>query len=127
MKIHHFGIACLSIKKTIKYLKHIFPNISFADVLYDPIQDVHLTISNRIVGMRIELIRGQKIEKFITKNMPLYHLCFEVKDIEKEISFFIKKGGILISGPVPAILFNNRRVSFIYTDIGIVELLEIEN
>tara|TARA_B100000287_G_scaffold428494_1_gene480009 strand:- start:605 stop:988 length:384 start_codon:yes stop_codon:yes gene_type:complete len=127
MKIHHLGIACLSIEKTIKYLENIFPNITFKDILYDPIQNAYLTISDKYDGMRFELIQGEKIEKFVSKNVPLYHICFEVQDIEKEVNFLKKEGGIIISNPVPAILFNGRKVSFIYTDIGIVELLEAKN
>ena len=61
------------------------------------------------------------------KNIPFYHICFEVIDIEKKINFFEEEGGIIISAPAPAVLFNGRKVSFIYTEIGIVELLEAEN
>ena len=34
------------------------------------------------------------------------------------------RGGVLVSEPKPAVLFGGRRVAFLYTRIGLIELLE---
>ena len=51
MKIHHLGIACISIENTMKYLENIFPKMTFKEILYDPIQEAKLTISNKSNGI----------------------------------------------------------------------------
>jgi len=40
------------------------------------------------------------------------------------IEHFVDNGSILFSEPKPSKLFNNRKVAFLMSDIGIIELLE---
>ena len=65
------------------------------------------------------------VDIFIEKNITYYHVCYEVENLEESIQTFDKS--IIISKPAEAVLFNNRRVAFIMTPIGIVELLEEES
>ena len=56
----------------------------------------------------------------------LNHICYEIQDIEDTIRFLCDEGSKLISGPTPAIAFENKKVAFLYTkQREIIELLEI--
>ena len=55
----------------------------------------------------------------------LYHICYEVVDIEEAIKNLKTKKFVVVQQPVKAIAFNNRLVSFLYhRNMGLVELLQ---
>ena len=63
------------------------------------------------------------VSSLIKKGITLYHYCYEVDDLNAKIIEYKKNGGFIIVKPTPALLFENRLVSFINTPIGIIELL----
>jgi len=121
VKFHHIGIATQNIDKTLNWLCGQFNVISISNKVYDNNQDACLQMIET-VGVNIELVSGNMVKRFIEKNITYYHVCYEVDDLEESIKTFEKS--IVISKPVKAILFDNRRVVFLMTPIGIVELLE---
>jgi methylmalonyl-CoA/ethylmalonyl-CoA epimerase len=121
VKFHHIGIATQNIDKTLDWLCGQFNVISISNKVYDNNQDACLQMIET-VGVNIELVSGNMVKRFIEKNITYYHVCYEVDDLEESIKTFEKS--IVISKPVKAILFDNRRVAFLMTPIGIVELLE---
>ena len=121
MNFHHIGIATQNIDKTLDWLCGQFNVISISNKVYDNNQDACLQMIET-VGVNIELVSGNMVKRFIEKNITYYHVCYEVDDLEESIKTFEKS--IVISKPVKAILFDNRRVVFLMTPIGIVELLE---
>jgi methylmalonyl-CoA/ethylmalonyl-CoA epimerase len=68
-----------------------------------------------------ELVSGEVVKNFNEKNTTYYHICYEVDDIYKTIE---EMDGILVSPPKKAVLFNNRKVCFMMTNIGLIEFLE---
>lgn len=124
MKLHHIGIATDDIEKTVAYLKKIMKVKKISETIWDSNQEVYLSMITLEDNSNIELICGKKVESFIKKGTFIYHICYEVKNIDFEIENIVKNGGFIISQPTEAILFNERKVAFIYTNIGIVELLE---
>ena len=121
MKFHHIGIATKDIDKTLNWLKNQFDILSISKKVYDKNQDAYLQMIET-KDINIELVSGNIVKKFIQKNITYYHICYQVSDIEKAIDSF--QHSILISKPTEAILFNNCKVSFLLTPIGLVELLE---
>ena len=76
-------------------------------------------------GLKLELISGPMVADLVKKGMTYYHLCYGVPDIEKAMADFKKTGQVTtISEIKPGKLFNGRRAVFLYTPIGLVELLE---
>jgi methylmalonyl-CoA/ethylmalonyl-CoA epimerase len=124
VKFHHIGIATQNIDKTLDWICSQFNVITVSDKVYDNNQDAYLQMIETI-DVRIELVSGNVVEKFIEKNITYYHVCYEVENLEESIQTFEKS--IIISKPAEAVLFNNRRVAFLMTPIGIVELLEKES
>ena len=124
MQFHHLGIACIDIAKTSSFIKETFNIISSTEIIFDKNQNANVCLLTDEFGINIELVSGKTVKKFIKKNQSLYHSCWEVKDINQSIEIFCNNGAVLISKPTPAKLFNYRHVAFLFTEIGIVELLE---
>jgi methylmalonyl-CoA/ethylmalonyl-CoA epimerase len=124
MKFHHIGVACAAIDKAVDFVEKSFTALSKTKIIFDECQNVNLCLLTLEDGTNIELVSGRTVEKFIDKNQFLYHTCWEVSNIENSIERLYQNGAILISEPKPAVLFNDRKVAFLLTDIGIIELLE---
>jgi len=123
MKFHHIGIATKDIDNTLEWVKKHYDIRNISTKVYDKNQNVFLQMVETS-DHNIELVSGSTVEKFIKKNITYYHVCYEVEDIYTSIKSFSKS--IVISKPTPAILFNNRKVAFLMTPIGIIELLELK-
>jgi len=121
MKFHHIGIATKDMDKSLDWITRQFNIKNISQRIYDKNQDAFLQMIETS-DVKIELVSGKTVDRFIQKNITYYHICYEVEDIEKSIKSFEKS--ILISKPTPAILFDERMVAFLMTPIGIVELLE---
>jgi len=121
MDFHHIGVATKDIDKTLQWVKNQFDVIKISEKVYDKNQDAYLQMITT-KDVNIELVSGNVVEKFIKKNITYYHVCYEVIDIDQAIKKF--SNSLVISKPTEAILFNNAKVAFLLTPIGIVELLE---
>ena len=126
LNFHHIGIACKDIPKVIKFLENTFDIIEKSKVIEHENHGVTACIITNKDGIKIELVSGVTVEKFVKKRQYLYHNCWEVEDIYLAIEHFTKNGSMLISEPKPSELFSYRKVAFLLTDIGIMELLERE-
>ena len=122
MKFHHIGIATKNIEKTLEWVSEHFQIINISDKVYDANQDAYVQMIETI-DVNIELVSGNIVEKLIKKNITYYHICYEVDNLQEAMASF--KKSIVISNPTKAILFDNRKVAFLSTPIGIVELLEM--
>ena len=91
--------------------------------IWNPNLNANLQLFKIDNGISIELVEGPVVSSIIKKGITLYHFCYEVEDIHSKINEFRKNSGLIIVKPTPAILFNNRLVSFINTPIGLIELL----
>jgi methylmalonyl-CoA/ethylmalonyl-CoA epimerase len=124
LNFHHIGIACSNIGQAREWIRKAQGIISESKVVYDPEQDAELCILETADGSTIELISGKKVENLVRKGISYYHICYSVLDIEEAVKELEEKGAMVISSPKIAVLFNNKRVSFLFTPTGIIELLE---
>jgi|SRR5579863_1019895 len=123
MQLHHIGVACRDIEEGIKQLTLLHEVVARTPVIHDPEQDAQLVLLTLSDGTRIELVAGRQVEAILKKNIGLYHLCFEVADIDAEIGRLLAGGAKLLSPPKPAVLFDGRAIAFLYADCGMIELL----
>ena len=124
MRFHHIGIACRNISEALEFIKKSFDIVAVSDVIFDNNQNVELCLVSVSDGTHIELVSGETVDKFVRKRQHLYHTCWQVGDLNEEIEKLYQNGAILISPPKEAILFDNQKVAFLFTEIGIIELLE---
>lgn len=124
MKLHHIGIAAENMSDMIAYVNDLFPVKHISDVVFDEKQNGSLCMITLEDDSRIELIAGPVVAGRLKKRQFLYHTCYETDDLNKTMDDFIAKGAVIISEPKEAVLFDMKRVAFLMTELGIVELLE---
>jgi len=133
MNINHIGIVVKNINESSEYYQIFFQYSVSSEIFFDPIQKVIIQfLHSKNNKATIELIEpaddDSPVANTLGKGGGLNHLCYEVGDIEKTITEFKSKGCRLISGPVPAVAFNNKRVAFLYTrQRELIEFVEILN
>ena len=125
LEFHHIGIACEDIEKQKNFIKNFF-NVKYeSETVFDKNQNASLALLTLEDGLNIELISGDAVKNILKKGVKYYHICYAVSDINEYINKFKKqKDVIVISDPKPAILFDNSLVAFLYTPMGVIELLE---
>lgn len=131
MNFNHIGYLVKSIEKAKRDLINTIGVKEKSGIYYDREQDVYLCfLGHQGDDGIIELIQPGESNNKLTnllkqKGDSIYHICYEVDDIEEEISKIKKNGGLLIKESKPAIAFNNRKVAFLFIRAGfIIELLE---
>ena len=130
MRFHHIGIAVKDLESAVDFLRKLNESGGF-DVeimgnVHDELQNVELYFVH-LGGILLELVSGVKVKSLIDKNIGLYHICYEVVDIESAIEEFMEKGCIAVDLPKPAKAFGGRRVAFLMTPLNfMIELLEAQ-
>ncbi|MDD2972492.1 MAG: VOC family protein [Lachnospiraceae bacterium] len=124
MKMHHIGIATENIADMKAYLQNLLEIRDCTQTVYDANQDADLCMVTLTDGTKIELIAGKVVEKLVKKRNFLYHTCYEVEDIDVAIGELVEQGAMLVSEPKEAILFDNQRVAFLTSPLGLMELVE---
>jgi methylmalonyl-CoA/ethylmalonyl-CoA epimerase len=118
MEIDHIGYVVKDIHNAI----NIFYSMGFSTVkapVFDSIQNLWIALIQNENQM-IELIspdehRASVVNRFLSANGPTpYHLCFRTESIEKENRKLIAQGFRMISEISPAIVFDGKRVVFLY-------------
>jgi len=123
-RFHHVGIACSNIDETSAFVLNAFEIVSDSGVVHDPEQGADVRIFNRDTPLAIELVSGPVVEKLIQRGTTYYHLCFATADIESSIAKAVELGAVCVREPRPAVLFEGRRVAFVFTPLGLVEFVE---
>lgn len=124
MRIHHVGIACADIEEVNSEFSKYHKIIKQSDVVYDPQQKAQLCMVHSNIGLDVEFICGEQVAKIVKNEISYYHLCYEVDDLDSTIEQHMKLDAKLISEPKPAVLFDGRRVAFLYLSYGLVEFVE---
>ncbi|WP_164123636.1 VOC family protein [Sphingobacterium sp. xlx-130] len=129
MKVHHYGVATKSIEKSVK----VFLSLGYevcSKVVFDPLQGVNLLFLKNVNDHLIELVEPAQednpVSKILSKSgSSLYHICYEIENLEDKIEELKKQRFILILPPTPAIAFDGRKICFLYNStLGLIELLE---
>ena len=133
MKLHHVGIVVPNIRNSIGELGNF---ISFGKIGTKTMigsQNVYVCFL-QVGECFLELIEpaeeNSPISNFLKKGGGMHHLCFEVKDIYKEIEQIVNNGGRLIVEPVKG--FEDRLIAFVMlnmknTKCNLIELAEEKN
>lgn len=127
MKFHHIGIATKDIEKAVKDYKK-YHKVKFeSDIIFDEKQNAKVVYLEADNGVSIEFISGKVVENVIKKGINYYHICYETEKLDSTIKELYEQGAQLVSPPKPAILFDMRRVAFLFVNYGLIELLETKS
>ncbi len=133
MRLHHIGYAVADIQQYLDdYLIPLFHATNVTQTWSDPTQQVTVCFAELPGGTVIELVEplnsDSPVHKIIgSQRGGIYHLCYEVDDLDAEIKRFRKKRCLPLGKPVPATAFDGRRIVFMMTpQRDLIELLEAE-
>lgn len=131
MVTHHLGVAVADIKQSIRGFRG-FGWFWDGNIIDDEARNVTLAFLNRYDSDEIlELVSPMNAMSKTLRDMKNvaapYHICYEVKDIDKTIDILKGRKYTLTEKPAPAVAFESRRVAFMLgRDSGLIELLEEE-
>ncbi|MGA8428311.1 MAG: VOC family protein [Candidatus Sulfotelmatobacter sp.] len=127
---HHLGIAVRDLSTTIPIYKKLFEYEVTSGPFDDLIQNVSICFLSRGKGDTVlELVAplgpNSPIDRALKKGGGPYHICYEVPDINIAIAHLSAQGSLLLSGPVPAVAFEMRKIAWLMTEVDLlVELLQ---
>ena len=121
MRFHHVAMAVRDIEEAHAAL---CAEVPLGDVTFDPEQRAYLQLLH-VGGLLIELVQGDPAADWLKRGCNLYHICYEVDDLDQTLKEAVRRGNTVVSAPKPAVLFGGRRVAFIMDrSLGLIEYLE---
>lgn len=128
MKLHHIGVACHNIEKSIEYIKKTHLVKAISETVFDELQNASVCLLEIDGSPNIELVSGSAVEHILAQHGDTpYHICYEVTDLARAIKQYQLNNSYMIVEPRPAKLFAGRLVTFFQTPMGMIELLEKES
>lgn len=124
--LHHIGIATEDIADMTAQMENRFDIVKKTEIVYDPIQKASLCMLTLKDGVQIELVQGEAVAGFLRRNQRLYHTCYQTDNIDEMVKKLVEEGGTQVTAPESAVLFGGRRVCFLMTQLGLIELVEEE-
>jgi hypothetical protein len=137
MRFHHIGYAVPSIAEYLDtFFREAFAPVCISDPVPDPIQRVRVCFAEMqpsasgSIGTLIELVEplddDSPINSFAgSRRGGLYHLCYEVDDLNAELKRLRRMRCMPLTKPAPAAAFADRRIVFVMTpQHDLIELLE---
>lgn len=130
MEFDHIGIFVKSLEIGREQLNCIFEIKKWDKPVIDNVQGVKVQFGYDSCGICYELVspyaKVNPVDNVLkqAKNI-LNHVAYKVDDINYEIKRLEKSNNILITGPVKAKAFNDKKIAFLYTPLRfIIELIE---
>jgi len=130
MKVHHVAYVVRSNEEKMAQLAGLFGCRPAGPSVIDEFQGVKIQFVELADGSLIELLEphGEKspVQRHLQKGGGIYHICFEVEDLEGTLEHLRATGNaIIVRNPAPAPAIENRRVAFILTaDRDLFEFVE---
>jgi len=128
--LHHVGYVVSSIALSIDGWRSAVSPVSVSPAFDDIIQGARVIFLDLPApAVKLELIEPlgpqSPVAAFERKGGGLHHLCFEVDDLDQQISKMKAFKAMLIRHPQPAIAFGGRRIAWMITrEKLLVEYLE---
>ena len=130
MRLHHVAYVTRNVdEKAAQFAALLGFRIAGASVI-DTAQGVRIQFMQTGASGLLELLEpyGEKspVQRHLDKGGGLYHLCFEVDDLDGTLQRLRTTGeAVVICEPVPAPAIENRRVAFVVTlDRDLIEFVE---
>jgi methylmalonyl-CoA/ethylmalonyl-CoA epimerase len=129
MTLHHVGIVVENLAAYGEMYSRCLGLTPDSAIIHDTIQKVRIQFWKDAQGNLLELIEAAAPDSpvlgALKKGGGLNHLCYEVDDIDEQVQISTGRGGIVVSGIVPALALSGRRVVFIFfPKLDLVEFVE---
>ena len=131
MRLHHLGFVVADITAAMPGFLRSLGATWDSQIFADPHQKVKVAfLTVRPGDAQVELIEpagnDSPVLRFLNeKGGGLHHACYEVGDVERELSDFRSRGSLIVKRPKPAVAFQGRRIAWVLTpEKFLIELLE---
>src|ERR1700689_2337295 len=131
LRLHHMGFVVADIATAMPAFVHSMAAEWDGKLFEDPLQKAKVAfLTTRVGDAQIELVQpagdGSPGQRFLQeKGGGMNHLCYEVADLEAELTPFRARGAAIASRPKPAVAFGGRRIAWVITsEKFLIELLE---
>lgn len=127
---HHIGVVTNSISQATKVYQRLGLQPMFEPDVCDLGRRIKLNLLFKENHPTVELIEPIDAQSPVTRILKqfgsnCYHTCYHVAKLDQSIKNLRKAQFVLISEPSPAILFEQKRVAFLFNkSIGLIEILE---
>jgi len=128
LTVHHYGLATDNLERSLETMAAL--GYKVGNITYDAIQKVRVAFVSRNEETMIELVcdadENGPTRRFLSQiGNGLYHICYEVDNIEEATKKLREEGFLLRHAPVPAVACGGRKIAWMYNrTIGLIELLE---
>ena len=133
-RLRHVGVVVPALGPAVETMRRLFGYDVVAGPFEDPIQKVAVSfLQQRSEDVAaIELVApstdDSPVRALLAKNVGGYHFCFETTDLEAALEHVRAQGAVVISGPVPAVAFEGRRIAWLYAPTRqLFELVETKS
>jgi methylmalonyl-CoA/ethylmalonyl-CoA epimerase len=131
LRLHHIGYVVASIDVAMPGFIRSMGASWNGQIFHDPNQKVKVAfLTTRREDAQLELVEpagdDSPVLRFLReKGGGLHHACYEVADLENQLSEFRSRGAVIAKRPKPAVAFDGRRIAWIMTaEKMLIELLE---
>jgi methylmalonyl-CoA/ethylmalonyl-CoA epimerase len=123
MRIHHVAYVTRNIEQKAAQLAGLLGYRSAGPSVIDEVQGVRIQFMEMCDGSLVELLEphglNSPVQRHLKKGGGIYHLCFEVDDLEGTLQRLRDTGdAIVVREPAPAPAIDDRRVAFVVTADG---------
>ena len=132
MRLHHIAYVTQNVEEKARKLADLLGFQMAGPPMIDEVQGVRAQFMKMGDDGLLELLEpyGEKspVQRHLQKGGGLYHLCFEVNDLDVTLQRLRDSGdAIVVCEPVPAPAIDNRRVAFVVTtDRDLIEFVEAD-
>lgn len=134
--IDHIGIAAVDIMEAQLYYKNLGYNPLSSNVCVDNERNVKILFM-KLANQKIELVspindgmdsgKVSPVDRFLKSKSgySIYHICYNVSDMEKQIMEMKTDGYMLLHDISPAPAMGDRKIAYMYhRKLGLIELAE---
>lgn len=133
LKVHHLGVAVPDVAAAIPVYESLLGRRLLSGPFDDPIQRVRVCFlglegsQDVLIELIAPIAEDAPVHQYLKKGLAAYHVCYEAQDIEATVAALRTKGCMVISGPVPAVAFDGRRIAWLMLPTRqVIELVEAE-
>ena len=121
MRLHHIAYVCNNIEPKADSLCNILGWKRVCNPVIDRNQGVRILFLKMCDGSLMELLEplgpDSPVHRFLENGGGLYHLCYEVDNLDEKLQQITKDGeAIVVETPMNAPAIENRRVAFVVTN-----------
>jgi methylmalonyl-CoA/ethylmalonyl-CoA epimerase len=130
VRLHHIAY----VTKNVEHKADFFGRLLGFRVIAGPVVDQEQGVRVIFMGIggeaKVELLEpigpDSPVQRFLANGGGIYHLCFEVDDLDKTLERIIKEGhAMVVKEPVEAPAIDGKRVAFIVTaERDLIEFVE---